>query len=299
MRALVAKSSSPHVSPALRHLRFNVMICSLTLAVALLLHMLLFAFVHFTDMRSTQLNPEQAKQHSTEVVLTPEGDAASNLEVTEASAANVNRVRSQRDLQFGAISGLDQTVGVIASFVLAVLILNSIVVGAGAGVPGIEKAVSAGTWSLVLLFMTLPLQSVLPAISFMGVFAGYEWLTSTSDAIRAGAPGAPSSFMLYLNGLLLPLLGLVVVVMISYRFSNAVEQGVIVTAVSELDEKLEKEISKIRVAAQSTPRSVGALNRAIGDESLEVAPSLTRPAAEPDTGGTMRPKPGDPLSRPI
>ena len=70
------------------------------------------------------------------------------------------------------------------------------------------------------------------------------------------------------------------------RFRVGVEHGVIVTNVSQLDEKLESEIRGMKMGQLSSPRSVGALNTAIGDNAEESAPSkpMSAPATETPTG---------------
>jgi hypothetical protein len=58
------------------------------------------------------------------------------------------------------------------------------------------------------------------------------------------------------------MLGALAVVVV--RFRIGIEQGVIVTHASQLDEKLEREIRERKLGELSQPRAVGALNQAIG-----------------------------------
>jgi hypothetical protein len=83
--------------------------------------------------------------------------------------------------------------------------------------------------------------------------------------------------------LLAPVASLCGSCLVLYRFRSGVAQGVIVTSVSELDERLEREMANIRargVAASSSPRAVAALNQAIGDVPTQVlAPETLAPAS--------------------
>ncbi|MEC9372527.1 MAG: hypothetical protein VYC34_01730, partial [Planctomycetota bacterium] len=145
---------------------------------------------------------------------------------------------------------------------------------------------------------------------FMGVLASYDWMTTASEAIQAGDEGAPSGFLFFATYVILPLVTLVSLFLVTLRFSAGIEQGVIATSVSELDEKLDREISQMKISAGSMPRAVGALSRAFGDDVNDsIAPSLQRGHDKPvrerkaSADDLDRPlskgSPGDPLRRPI
>jgi hypothetical protein len=157
-------------------------------------------------------------------------------------------------------------------------------IAGASGIPGVDRAVSAASWSLLLALAGLPWRDVMPSIPFPGVFGDYAAMITQSDAVDAGTGSTVRLFVVYL---LAPLASLCGSCLVLYRFRAGVAQGVIVTSVSELDERLEREMASIRargVVAASAPRAVAALNHAIGDTpQAPVIPSITptAPEAEP------------------
>lgn len=332
----------PHVSAALRHLRRSVTVCALSLGCCLLLHTLVWAFVHFTDVRWTSLEP--ASGDHVPVVIRPEPgsqtppkslaaskaaqDAApapisglpapvwpagTNVPRTVAlEPADPNIVPSRAEMWLKHLSGLTQSFGVVSAIVLAALMFQGVVIAGGSSVPGVERVVTASSWTLVVALFCLPLSQLLPAMPYSGVFTSYGSLTAVSELLRSNDPAAPSGFVFYCQNLFIPLLMMILVTLAALRFHSGVEQGVIVTSVSELDAKIEQEMKSIKLAATASPRAVGALHRAIGEDVNEVASSLTRPSrngikveadraerVEAAAGRMGKPVPGDPLKRPI
>lgn len=310
----MAYTPKPHVSAALRHLRRAVTVSGALLSIALILQMLSFAFVHFTDARWSTLQAPQPATHEMRVVRT-NADAAlslsgagSKVKKTAAAgtppppSANVNRVLNRNDFWLRSVSDLSRSVGSVAVIVLALAMFQGVVVAGGASVPGVEKAVTAGSWSIVIAFLCLPVATLLPGIEFVGALTSYDWMTNASEAVRSGSPDAPGWGTLYGSVLIGPMIALFATALVVLRFHAGVEQGVIVTNISELDEKLQREMSSIKLGATSAPRSVGALNRAIG-EAATVAPIPTPPMETPLSGPSMRrlnePNAGEGLKRPI
>jgi len=321
----VAFEPKPHVSAALRHLRFSVTTAGAALSIALILQMLVFAFVHFTDVRWTELEPAQQPTHELRIIhsnatnansLSGKGSATkpatstparspAEAETSAAASIDINRVLNRNDRWLHSVSDLSRTIGSIAAIVLMLAILQSVVIAGGAGVPGVEKAVTAGTWSIVLALLCLPVGAMLPGVAFAGALPSYTWLTHASEAIGSGAVDAPPWATFFGSALLAPIIALAATSLITLRFHAAVEQGVVITSVSELDAKLHREMSSIKMAATHAPRSVGALNRAIGDTSdSSVAPAQT-PTPDPPMAGPPpirrigEPMTGDGLKRPI
>src|SRR5690606_3595526 len=102
--------------------------------------------------------------------------------------------------------------------------------------------------------------------------------------------GAPS-IGLFTMFLLMPLATLAGSFMILGRFRSGVAEGIIVTAPSELDERLEREMAGIRAkgVAAHAPRTVAALNHAIGDAPTPPSAPAPEPIAEPAPAGRRIP----------
>ena len=178
------------------------------------------------------------------------------------------------------------------------------------------------SWALLLALSCIPWRDLFLAVPFPGVFGNYADMTAMSEAVNAGAAGTMQLLVLYL---LMPLAAFAGAVLALARFRAGVAAGVIVTSVSELDERLDREMAGIRsrgVVAAGLPRAVGALNQAIGEVQAPVRPLMQEPAASLAPHGAARaaeapepkgarswltrhsrrigePDPGDGLKRPL
>ena len=265
---------------------------SVVFALCLVAHTLVWGFIHFTDVRHQQLEAKAASVQPLTVVNS-KGAVVTIQAPPSEDAADVNRVEGPGAVVLDRMGEVIQTFGVIAAVVLFVLMFQAIVVAGGGQVPGVEQAVTAGTWTLVLLMLALPWGGVLPEMTYPGVFRGYEGMVEASEAYRSGGPGAMGGGAFYGLNLVMPLLmlgGLAVVVL---RFRTGIEQGIIVTHASQLDEKLEREIRERKLGELSQPRAVGALNQAIGRSTGGGDRSMQMPmGAVPGMPAPMPPPPG-------
>lgn len=298
------KQTRPHVSKAILHLRRSISVVALVLALALVGQVLGWAIVHFTEARFADLKAaaveEMAEQpHDPVVVVNTEtsgakpADAASLIAMAEGEqGAEVNRVEGRGAVMLAGFLNLTQTVGIIMSITLVILMLQGVAVAGGASIPGVEMAVTATTWSIIVALLCVPLSGLIPDARFPGVFCSYLTIAQASEAYSAGAPGAPGFVGFWLRFAALPLVLVVGLTAMVLRFRAGVNAGIIITNVSELEERLEREIRARRVGELSTPRAVGALNHVIGETGLSAPPM-----ANYDTHTTsLRPTGTDPES---
>lgn len=289
------------------------MACAVALGIAISGQVCVWAVVHFTELRNVQIQ-EPGTEETLQVVNAPpraqvEGTPKDAAIVGVApSRAEVNKVPGEQDILMRRFSMLIQGAGVMASVLLAILMFQGVMLAGANAVPGVERAVSASTMACIIAMVVLPLHRFLPELQFEGLFVGYDRLVEESRAIRAGATG-PQSLSFYIAHLLLPGAMLVALLAVALRFRSGIEAGVIVTSVSQLDEKLEREIRGMRTGQLAQPRAMGALNLAIGAQPTEVpmrqaagaetvrsAPPAFRTAV--DSGGIAI-NPGDSTKRPI
>lgn len=277
-----SRTSKPHVSAALCHLRHGVTLAAIILSACTLLQMLVFGFVHFTQVRYEKTERPAAVQPLS-VIPARAGEPATE-HLNNDVEVPVQRILSAWDPSLHIISDMAVSVGVIATAMLATLCLLGVAVAGGSAVPGVEKAVSAATWSLSLALVCIPWRDILVSIPFPGIFSGYDAMTSLSAQVDAGTGSAARLFALYM---LMPIAAMAVTMLTLARFRAGVAEGVIVTNVSELDERLERELAHIRArgVAASAPRTVAALNEAIGDR-----PEAPPMPVEPDVSGKRRPR---------
>jgi hypothetical protein len=274
----------PHLSHALLHLRLSVQAAALILGLCLVANMSVWAVAHFTDARWT----EETVQ--TEVAPPPrvvDGEAVSRTgkEVVRRAKPIEETIRvpsaTEVTLRDGwAVSGW---IGTIAAVALVIFMLEGVVIAGGANVPGVEKAVTATSWSLLVAMMCLPLQNLLPAIPLEGVFGSYASMTETAEAIKAGGEEAPSQLGFILERFLLPMACLGGVVFVAIRFTRGVEEGIVSRTADEAEMRLLQEMERSRKATASQGRAQGALSMTLQEE----------PGTQP-----MPPRP-EPLQRPI
>jgi len=288
----VSTGQEPHVSDALKHLRHGVTGAGVVFALALICHLFIWGFVHFTDVRVHRLEAN-AYEKPLLVVESQGGDAP--VANDRGDAVDVNTVPSTGSVMLQRSAHVVQTIGVIAAIALALLTFQGVIIAGGGAVPGVEMAVTAASWSLVITLLALPWNAVLPTFAFHGVFQPYETIVVSSDMLRAGAT-VSSPLAYYAMNVALPLILLGGVSAAVIRFRMGVERGVIATHASQLDEKIEREIRARKLGELATPRAVGALNQAIGMPAAKPAPGA--PAA-PDPGLPVEPAPEGPPRPPM
>lgn len=287
----------PHVCSALQHLRSGVVVCSLVLGLCVAIHLLIWGFVQFTDARWTQSEGTPAEQQFTVVdgAAQPLTTLATQP-VVQASGVDPNLVPSVANKSMSLVVNLADAFGVIACIVLVGLMRQTVAITAGVGAPGVGKLVTASSWTLVLALMGMPLTGLINGFPLPGVFSGYDAMTGAQEAYLAGSIGGAAYFA---TALIVPLVfggGLALVVL---RYVHGVEEGVIATSVSDLDDKLAHEISGIKVGANAAPRAVGALNTAIGGGSPSHADVMEEALGNEKNRRIGETSKGEPLARPI
>jgi len=298
----------PHVSAALSRLRHGVTFCALVVGACTLLQMLVFGFVHFTQVRYDKTERPPAVQPLSVIPAhagAPAGEhQAPPSDPQYADLGARPHMLSAWDPSLHIVSDIAVSLGVISTVMLASLCLLGVAVAGGGAVPGVEKAVSAACWSLALALVCIPWRDILYSMPFPGIFSSYDAMTALSDAVDAGQS---SVLRLLAMHMLMPLAALAVSLLTATRFRAGVADGIIVTSVSELDERLERELAQIRSrgVAASTPRAVAALNEAIGEKPaappMPIEPDPSRRPARPRVfkGGRQPEAADDDFKRPI
>ncbi len=276
----MAASSNPHISPALRHLRLIATVGASVLALCLLAQVLVGAFVHFTDISTTTLKPEPGEK-PVKVVASAGGEELLPGRQRPDLGVEINTVPSRGGVLLERTADLTQTLGVLGAIVLALAMFQSVTIAGNGRVPGVEMAVTASTWATMIALLCVPWQAVFAGFAYSGVFMNFEHLREASTAIRAHAPNAPSGLSFYSTHFVFPLLMIVGLAAVVIRFRLGVEQGVIATHASQIDELLEREIRARKLGELSTPRAVGALNHAIGGMQFESQPAQPPPPPPP------------------
>ena len=310
------------------HLRHGVTATALALALSAIVQMLVFGFVHFTEIRWAEAPPPQASSVPYAVV-SGQNAAGSVAAVRPAGAPNAPALEirarphlSSADSALRVTSDLAVTCGTFAAVLLAFFCTIGAVVAGGGAVPGVGRAVSACMWSSFVAAACVPWSSILPTIPYSGVFGPYSVMTEMSGAASAGEG---STLLLMVHFFMLPMAAMAATFLVLYRFRTGIAEGIIVTSVSELDERLEREMATIRsrgLDIAGGARTVGALNHAIGEHSVAGADPVPKPIPFAESASLRKTgtapavsrngrdwinkgrrfgetDPGDPLKRPI
>ncbi len=262
----------PHVSAAIVSLRGWVTVACILLCLCAITQLLVFSFARFTEVRFTTLTAVDA---APEIV-----ESRGTRPIHNGKADDVNRVPSITDRNMASVSSFVSSVGSATAIGLVLLTMLGVAVGGGAAVPGIDKVVKACAWSMICACIAVPWSntgwgdgskggSLLP-----GVFCSYETLTAAADT--TGGLRTLACFVV------MPLAVFLMGIMVGGWFHSGVERGVIVTAISQLDEAVEREVAAIRARgvgslSGNSARVLGAMNTAIGETPAE--PGRLRKAA--------------------
>lgn len=314
----------PHSSPALQHLRRSVSVLSGVLGLCLLLQVILWATIHFGDAERTQIGGT-GRSGSVEVVIVKPGSsgqatavsnepfatggllpnekssrassAATEQVAKPAPAVNPNVVPSKESYVMSRSADVIHTIGVIAALVLMVLLVQGVMIAGGAGVPGVEMAVTACTWGLIVGMMCLPIGHLLPGVPYGGAFMPYDAMQRMSEQYHGKA--GVSAMELYGLNLALPLLLLAGLGAAVIRFHLGVEKGVMLVSTSQLDEHVESEIRRMKTGQLGVSRTVAALNNAIGASTPIGPPEMPTIEDEPRSRSLRDGASARPLKRPV
>jgi hypothetical protein len=299
----------PHVSEALAHLRHSVTVASLLVCMAAVAQVLAFGFVHFTTIRWVEVESQVQEQPLSIVendqqpkpepaVPAAKVEPPPKLEPAAQTTAPPNPAErtaetgpvlalAPADLVLRRTTQLASMVGAGATVALSLRVMLGVAVAAGGGFPGVQKAVSAASWSILLAMACLPWKELVPSTFFHGVFSSYDVLTAASAAVDHG--GSLAGRLAHF--LVLTMAALLMSLLILARFRAGVADGIIITSVNELDDALEREMQSIskRGVRMTGARAVGALNQAIG-----AAPDAAPIAREEEEEPAPQPEPPRP-----
>ncbi|MGC8560848.1 MAG: hypothetical protein ACP5O1_09235 [Phycisphaerae bacterium] len=131
-------------------------------------------------------------------------------------------LRRQWKIAYYLAVPVTQLLGVLASASQAVLIFVTLLVMLVSGAPGIAHVTRSFFWSVVLLFIVIPWQYVLPGFPIPGILYGWHELIRTLDLSFLPAPGhgipAGQRALIVARYVLWPVVGLVVMLVTAERF---------------------------------------------------------------------------------
>lgn len=292
-----------HVAPALQGLRGWVVLSACVVAIASLVQLGTFVLVEFTSVRTTQVEappgpprvvtaapdtaPTKAAPAQAKITTAPAPSLAQGPMLASRPAGQVsepvdpNKVRSVTDRNLELFSNAASVAGVLGAAMLLACVSLGLVLATSASVPGVQHAVPAFAWSVVVFVMATPWSwlSVHGASAWLpGVLCGYDPLTRAADAERGLGGGAMAVFVL------LPCCAAGLCVYIIHAFTTGLRPGLVIRHVSELEEAAEREMAEIRSRGVGTlqpgqMRVVGALHQVLGEAESPASEPPARKAA--------------------
>jgi len=288
----------PHISAAVKHCRGWITVLSIFVAFCCVSQMLTYGFVKFTEVRYTEVseptpygernlkvvNPVEPEKKATTVVAEmPSGDREVAVGGVRAKAiehgreVGPTRILSNADTVMARVNLFVTAAGSLACVMLALMTMMGTVIAGGGNVPGVERAVTATTWALVIGLLCLPWSSAFPHLRVPGVFADYHRLCAVADKL----PGSVSPTAAFFQWIMMPLTAGCLSMLVLGMYRAGVERGVIATSVNHFDAAIQREMNEIAkrgVMPGGSVRAVGSMNRVVG-----MPPPATAPAMAPMT----------------
>lgn len=256
-----------HVAPALMRLGGGVMISSIFVAACLIVQMLVFGFVHFTDVRFESA-PQVSDQEPLKVVTPKPADPAVAVKKDGAAAARAlpgayeSRVPSRWDGVMRNFGDTGAWIGAVGCLCLFSQLGLCVVIAGGAAAPGVDRIVSAFNWGMLVVLGSMPLQTLFPSFPTVGVFTSYEVMAAASERTEGG-----SDLSLTISIVGIPFLALFALVLANLRLRSGIHAGILVSSVNQLDDRIEEELRRVRsegVGSNIGPRAVGVIGAPIG-----------------------------------
>ncbi len=250
------------VDHALRRLWVSVTICCWIVALSLTAQVTIWSLATFTDLRYQSLQMEPVvkpvepgrNKRPKEVALLSQADM-----LPRGAEPGPVTVRSKFDLFFDDIIDLSLAAGSISLVVLVLMVTVMVMITASTSATGVNEAVSALTWTVIVTALTLPMGGLFHMPWQGSALRPYEVITSHVDLARANG----AEFEFYAKFLAMPVVCLIGVLMIGTRFGRAARQG-LPSARPFLDADLEREATGLTATSlYGGGRSVGALNRLV------------------------------------
>ncbi len=309
----VPHTSLVAASPAFLAIRRGATVCAVAIALAVIVQALIFACVHFTQIRFDSPNDSRAVEKTTLAVVESQPRKRIDPASFDKDAPAPELKPGRTDAVMRCFSNLASAIGTIASAVFVVQCWAAVAIGAGAGVVGMQRTVRAATIATVLFAASAPWTTTLAATPSWGVFCGYQTLV---DASAATAAGQRSEFAVIAIHGLLPMAFLAGVVWAGYALRVGISAGIVR---HEIDPLVEAEIASVKehgTGSLYAVRSAGDLNRAMAaapvtpiriagdneaDRAIAELEKLAGRRKTPENPGStpLRPTGTEPLRRPI
>src|SRR5690606_25657113 len=123
---------------------------------------------------------------TTDPKVATEGFRRTARRITDVEAAATMKSPSKWSPMLEQFSTLAVVIGIVSTIAMAWFVTVGAVVAGGGSVPGVERAVRAMAWAMLLALFAMPWAATVPSMPFAGVFGDSAAMVAASDAVDAG-----------------------------------------------------------------------------------------------------------------
>ena len=162
------------------------------------------------------------------------------------------------DRIFKIVVTVARTMALMSAVIVCPVLCLGVLLAVPSEAPGVERAVSALFWAIVLVLLIMPLGGWFGMAWRQGTITDYAALTAVVDAGRDG--GFSPAF--YARFLLLPAASAIGFILVGFQFNSAV--SAVLLRHDGIDPELEREASNVAATSlHGAGRSAGALSRTL------------------------------------
>lgn len=285
-------------SNALRRLRFSVTTACVMIVAALIIHILVWAFASFTEVRYTRMSATGGERSATVVVQGREvPNTRTGGEVSSGQTSRVEGVRPRGGPEIKRIDANLVTTGVdtqlrilhqiatalayIGFGLLLIEALLGVVVAGGLRAKGVGRIVSAQLWSVLVLALVVPWDHIISGFAISGVLPSYSAMIAFSESYQRHDPGAIPAALFYGRFLAMPAATIGIVVMIGGKFwigssSSIASDQPTATEIAVEQEASERQAGSVMYGG----RASGALRFAIPEDEQNMGGISLKPKSK-------------------
>ncbi|MHC4989830.1 MAG: hypothetical protein ACYTGC_02525 [Planctomycetota bacterium] len=264
------------IALGLAGLRSYISVCCWITVLALAIQILVWSLAAFTNVRYSTVDRWENQEVVTKAPakrLDPESQTAQALpaSVLDAIEPGPIQVRTRWDQLFNDLSALSLAAGSLALVVVILLLVVGVNLMTASAMSGVEKAISALIWAIIIAVVALPASEVVNMPWKGSALRAYEVMVNDIETAQSLNK---EDFGFFASSLLMPAMCLLGMFLINFRFLSAVAHCM-PESHPFLDPSLEEETSGRRASSLHGSRAAGALQRLVDTgEDKELASSV-------------------------
>ncbi len=286
-------------SNALRRMRFSITLSCIFITAAFLIHILIWGFASFTDIRFVrsdagipQRNPAvivrgqdlaDASGSALQMKPKPVPDQSANHELSSSSLPDTPGTQlldahlefSSADSLLRIIYQLSTALAWIGVVLLLVETSLAVVVAGGINAPGISYVVQSQLWACLLLTLVIPWDYFMSSFPIPSFLSDYSSMTLLAEPFRVHDPQSISPLIFFSRFLLMPVVVLVVAGWIAWLYHKGTAAVIEKSGPTDFEIAIEEETTGRKAGSVIYGgRARGALQLAVPTENSASADDL-------------------------